>query len=151
MALYMEWNDSLNTGIRTIDEQHKKIVSYINKLHEVSAHPDQKVVRLVLEQLVDYTDIHFKFEESLMADAQYSHLVAHQKVHALFIRRILDYRSRFEAGEDVTKLLLSTLRAWLISHIKSEDADYVSVVQVTMQQKEREEGWLARQLKRFFG
>jgi len=86
-----------------------------------------------------------------MADAQYSHLVAHQKVHALFIRRILDYRSRFEAGEDVTKLLLSTLRAWLISHIKSEDADYVSVVQVTMQQKEREEGWLARQLKRFFG
>lgn len=151
MPLYMEWSDNLNTGIRVIDDQHKKILNYINKLHEVNAHPDQKVVRLVLEQLVDYTDIHFKFEESLMADARYPHLIAHQKVHALFIRRILDYRSRFEAGEDVTELLLSTLRTWLISHIRSEDAAYVPVVEKIMQQKEQEEGWLARQLKRFFG
>lgn len=151
MALYMEWTDSLNTGIQVIDDQHKKIVLFINKLHDVSAHPDRTAVRLVLEQLVDYTDIHFKFEESLMLDAHYSHLSAHQKVHSLFIKKISDYCSRFDAGEDVTEPLLSTLRTWLVSHIRSEDADYVPVVRVGLQQNKRKAGWLAQQLQRFFG
>ena len=32
---YLDWKDELNTGIRVIDGQHRRIVDYINQLHDI--------------------------------------------------------------------------------------------------------------------
>lgn len=43
------WTDNLNTGIDVIDNQHKRIVDYINKLYSVhNRHADKAAMRDVI-------------------------------------------------------------------------------------------------------
>jgi hemerythrin len=151
MAL-IQWTDDLSTGIPVIDNQHQRIVEYINKLHEAQIHHSREEVGVVLDELVDYTLSHFAFEESLMEESGYAFVNAHKKVHQLFVRRVADYQQRFKIGEDIAEELLNSLRAWLINHIKNDDQDYSADVRVNMQHGgRRQEGWLKRGLHRFFG
>ncbi len=146
---FLDWNPSLDTGIDIIDSQHRRIVDYINQLHDAQQNGDRDQVGDVIEELVDYTISHFAFEESLMENAGYPFLAPHKKVHALFVRKVEKFVERFAAGEDVTAELLQMLQKWLLNHIKNEDGDYVEIVRDNSRRMRK--GWLGRTLQRFFG
>ena len=150
---HIEWTNDLNTGIQVIDNQHKRIVEYINKLDDTKTSQDKELILEVVNDLVDYTLSHFTFEESLMEEAGYPFIKGHKRVHQLFVKRIGDYVQRFKMDEDITEDLLNTLRAWLINHIRSDDNDYVELVQKNLQGMESGSsgGWLSRSLKNIFG
>ena len=147
---FLEWSRDLDTGIDIIDSQHKRIVEYINELHESQETLDRSKVGEVIEELVDYTVSHFAFEESLMEKAEYPYLDPHKRVHGLFIKKVGSFVERFKAGEDVTEELLTMLQRWLVNHIKNEDGDYADIVRNSMRKLKKEKGWLARSLGRFF-
>jgi len=127
MAL-IEWTEDLNTGIQVIDNQHQRIVEYINTLDDVSRIPDREVVGKVVGDLIDYTYSHFAFEEALMEEAGYEYLSIHQNTHNSFCERIDQFRKRFDDGEDIAESLAELLRAWLINHIMSDDESYAALV-----------------------
>jgi hemerythrin len=106
-------------------------VNYINELcdamHCVGSEKHETLVH-VLDDLVDYTESHFSFEEAMLEDAGYPLLNAHKKMHELFIMRLNSYIRRFKAGEDITVELRDTLARWLINHIKTTDGSYVEYV-----------------------
>jgi len=129
---YIEWESALDTGIPIIDSQHRRIVDYINELHDAISNSNRDQVGEILDQLVDYTMSHFAFEETLMEEAGYSFISAHKKVHQLFTAKVADFQHRFELGEDVSRKLLTTMRTWLINHIKRDDADYSEIVRYSM-------------------
>lgn len=147
---YFTWESSLETGIDIIDTQHRRIVDYINQLHDAIANKNREGVDTILDQLIDYTITHFTFEESLMEKAGYRHVDGHKTVHGVFANRIVAYKQRFEAGEDIAKRLLSDLRIWLTNHIKLEDGDYAEVVKAHLH-SEVDKGWLSKTLGRLFG
>jgi len=151
MALIV-WDSNLDTGIDVIDNQHKRIVEYINKLDVArEAHSKEEVGR-VLNELVDYTLSHFTFEESLMEEAGYPFINAHKKVHQLFVKRVGNYIQRFKMGEDIAEELLNTLKAWLINHIRNDDNDYSQIVKENMNILDSAKGgWLSKSLKKVFG
>ncbi|MES9872268.1 MAG: bacteriohemerythrin [Candidatus Sedimenticola sp. PURPLELP] len=144
------WSRDLETGIEVIDEQHRRIVDYINELEAASREDDRESIGGVIKNLVNYTVSHFSFEESLMEDANYQFIDPHKKIHALFIRRVNEFVNRFNQGEDVATELSEMLQNWLISHIQKEDFDYVEAAGEQMQKKVSG-GWLSSSLKRFFG
>jgi hemerythrin len=150
---HLQWTDELDTGIQVIDNQHKRIVEYINKLIDARVSHDKEQIATVLDELVDYTLSHFTFEESLMEEAGYPFIKGHKRVHQLFVKRVGDYVQRFKMGEDIADELLNTLKAWLINHIKSDDNDYAEIVRTNLQGMESgsKGGWLARSLKSIFG
>jgi hemerythrin len=122
------WDSKLDTGIEVIDAQHRRIVEYINELEIAKSKLDKHLVNDVIEQLIDYTQSHFGFEEEMMAEAGYKFLKPHKKVHELFVRRVTDFTLRAARGEDVVEELHSMLSKWLINHICSEDRDYAEIV-----------------------
>jgi len=122
------WDPKLNTGIEVIDHQHQRIVAYINQLEVAKQNADKAMIGEVIEQLVDYTQSHFGFEEAMMEQAGYPFLKPHQKVHELFIRRVTDFTMRAAKGEDVVDELHLMLAKWLINHITNEDRDYAKIV-----------------------
>ena len=61
---YLTWTDNLDTGIEVIDGQHKRIVDYINQLHDARLSQNRKVIGKVIEDTVDYTLSHFGFERN---------------------------------------------------------------------------------------
>lgn len=146
----LKWSHDLDTGIPVIDEQHKRIVEYINELQLAQETLDKKKVASVIDELVDYTVSHFAFEESLMEQANYPFLSPHQKIHGLFVKKVTKFVDRFEAGENVTDEMLVMLKRWLINHIKNEDGDYCEIVLIHLAELKGKGGGLGGLLKRFF-
>jgi len=122
------WDTKLETGIEVIDAQHQRIVEYINDLEIAKMKLDKKMVNDIIEQLIDYTQSHFGFEEEMLEDAGYKFLKPHKKVHELFIRRVTDFTLRSAKGEDIVDELHSMLSKWLVNHIANEDRDYADAV-----------------------
>jgi len=130
---YMKWTSDLDTGIQVIDNQHQRIVEYINQLHDAIENHSREEVAVVLEQMVEYTLSHFAFEEDLQEESGYPFVHAHKKVHQLFTKKMADFQQRFELGEDVSRPLLTLLHTWLVNHIKRDDADYAESVKIFME------------------
>jgi len=145
---YWNWDSSLSVGIDIIDNQHQRIITYLNELSIAQTDKNQKRVTQVLVGLVDYTMTHFSFEEDLMSQAGYPISIAHKQVHESFIERIKNYQSQHESGTDVTRKLMSELRLWLTNHIKYEDKKYVPYVNKFIN---KEQSWVSKKLKYFFG
>lgn len=144
---YWKWDPSLSVGLDVIDNQHRRIVEYINELNSAMHEHAREKVGEVIDQMVDYTVTHFAFEEKLMEKAGYKLLPEHVAVHRSFTRQMHDYKKRFAAGEDVTRDLLSTLRIWLTNHIKRDDKDYSPFVKAML---DKEESWVGKTLRKFF-
>ena len=149
---YMQWTEDLNSSIKVIDDQHRRIVDYINELDRVDKTGNAEELKFVLEALVDYTLTHFQFEEELMTRAEYPFFKAHKRVHEIFKRRIDTFLQRAAEGENVTPELLEMLKVWLSSHIKGDDRDYVEAVSAVLGAEDHEHaGWLSSTLSKLFG
>lgn len=155
------WDKKLETGIEVIDAQHQRIVEYINDLEIAKMKLDKKMVNEIIEQLIDYTQSHFGFEEEMLEEAGYKFLKPHKKVHELFIRRVTDITMRAAKGEDIVDELHMMLSKWLINHISNEDRDYADAVKqmtgvdhgpaaVATIEKPPSPGFLSGLLGRFF-
>ncbi|KXU34469.1 hypothetical protein AXE65_07310 [Ventosimonas gracilis] len=145
------WNNRLNTNIRVIDEQHRRIVDYINALEQANLTADRQMIAEAIAGVTDYTQSHFAFEESLLEEAGYRFIKPHKKVHELFIRRIDSYAERHNKGENVGGELYNLLSTWLINHIQHDDADYVASVKDKVEgaliRRQKEGNWFTRFLR----
>ena len=148
---HLNWTPDLETGIREIDGQHRRIVDYINQLYDARDHHDREAVGAVIDEMVDYTLSHFAFEESLQEEAGYAYCKPHKKVHELFARKVSEYQERMDLGDDVAEELHATLARWLVNHIKRDDADYVESVRASMApgaralaEEKKKTGWFRR-------
>ena len=77
----MKWVPEYNTGIDVIDDQHRRILDYINEIDAIDVNTDRERVKQILENIIDYTQSHFTFEESLQEEADYKYRVPHKRVH----------------------------------------------------------------------
>jgi len=111
---YLHWVPELDTGIAEIDTQHKRILDYINKLHDLRSSPDRAALGDVIGETVDYTLSHFAFEESVIESAGYMFAGPHKKVHELVPRKEAERQSRFDAD---------SVKAYLRMPGKQRDAD----------------------------
>jgi hemerythrin len=148
---YIEWSKDLDTGIEAIDGQHRQIIDYINRLQDAIELGSRERMATIFDDLVDYTVTHFSFEEGLQERAGYEYYAGHKRVHQLFIKKLAEYRTKFEAGDpQVAEQVAEMLRNWLVNHIQTEDADYVPAVSKIVVNEEKR-GWLAGRLKKLFG
>jgi hemerythrin len=124
----VEWTQELETGIKEIDSQHRQFVNLINELDDAIRTSNADGIKRVIEGVLNHTVTHFEFEEELMQKAGFSSLKAHQQSHEFFMRKVAVLRGNFNAGGNVSTLLLGTLKGWLANHIKGEDRDYIDSV-----------------------
>ncbi len=79
---FLEWNPRFSVKIAEIDQQHKKLIGLINRLHEsmqpVSNHDELKTAikelstqALVINEMVEYSSYHFFTEEKYMRQYMY--------------------------------------------------------------------------------
>lgn len=147
----ISWTADLDTGIPLIDQQHRRIVDFINHLEVAKNAGDKEAVKQIVYDCVNYTLSHFAFEESLQEEAGYAYCKPHKKVHELFARKVSEYQERMDLGDDVAEELHATLARWLVNHIKRDDADYVESVRASMApgararaEENKKTGWFRR-------
>jgi len=134
MAIFI-WDDSYKTGVESIDEQHKKLVSLLNQLDEsLNIGGDTHIVIKLLDELVEYTKFHFKDEEKFMLGHEYDEKASQQHLlaHKQFIDQINEAQKSCHNNPDhVTDELLDFLVQWLINHILLTDKQMVADITST--------------------
>lgn len=125
MAL-LTWNDKYSVNVKEIDDQHKKLIALLNDLHSAMQEGKGKdVMSAVLKGLVDYTAYHFSAEEKYMRQFDYPGYAQHKAEHDHFVRQVLDFQQKFEAGKtSVTLDVIKFLNGWVTGHIKGTDRQY---------------------------
>lgn len=116
------WNDDWNTGISIIDEQHKTLVTILNKIitNEIN------VNELMLE-LIKYSGRHFADEERYMVRYKYpiDDYDYHRNEHVKFTELLLDIsfeviKSGFN-GKEVIKKFETFCFIWFNKHVLETD------------------------------
>lgn len=124
------WSEKYATGLKEIDDQHKKLLKLLNDLYQAFIDGDKIAgVQHVLEGLLDYTKYHFDTEERYFYLYKYPEADEHIAKHKEFIAKVLDLKSDFQVGRGhVTYQLMNFLRDWLLTHIMEADQKYVTLL-----------------------
>jgi len=122
----VQWSDDYSVEIEEIDEQHKWLVQLINELYEALSHKDNyEEVRHILDELMDYTKVHFAVEECLLRIFNYPDYKEHKEIHDGMVEKLDRLYAQFKAGDNKIGMeLLLFLKDWLMDHINREDKKY---------------------------
>lgn len=120
---FFRWSDDFSVGVAEIDGQHQTLVALINQLHSaIRERHGSKASREILDQLADYTRIHFLLEESLMRVSNYAGFAAHRAQHEELIKQVTALQEKLDSGSGAISFeLLQFLLDWLTKHINDSD------------------------------
>ncbi len=128
----IEWQKNLETGIDTIDDQHRELFSRFNRLLEAcNAGKGRDEVLKVLLFLNDYIRSHFSAEEELQTRFSYPDYPSHQAQHNRFIQTVEELERQFKEEGTTIALVIQTNHTmvnWLIQHIGKVDRDFAKFV-----------------------
>ena len=124
----IQWTDELSVKIPSIDNQHKTLVGLINKLDDAVNNGNSKeVLKVIIKELVRYTQAHFIYEEALFNMHGYPESDNHQIAHKKLFEKVEMFKKAVdEDQEDIYNELLDFLNNWLYRHILKEDMAYSS-------------------------
>jgi len=121
------FNDTFKTGIPLIDEEHKTLFDIIGKIHTTIetelVHDKFDAILDILDELKDYTRVHFADEEKYMREIGYDGLAKQEILHQKFIDKLneLDLDDVDDNQEAYLYSFLEFLQNWLVSHILKVD------------------------------
>ncbi|UQZ90154.1 hemerythrin [Deltaproteobacteria bacterium Smac51] len=125
-GLNMLWNNSLETGIPKIDEQHKELFRQADIL--LDRGKDDRIPQTI-DFLAKYVAKHFSDEQVMHASSQYPKALAHKQLHVDFVKRFKDLKQRYEAAGhslqsvmDINRLVMG----WLKEHIMVHDKEFAN-------------------------
>ena len=125
MAL-VTWDASYSVKVDKCDDDHKKLFSMLNSLHDaMMAGKGAQVIQPVVKELADYTKFHFAREESLMQKAKYPALGAHRTQHQEFVKKVEEFQKDLAAGKTGQAISVANfIKDWLTNHVKQTDRQY---------------------------
>ncbi len=131
---YLKWDESYSVNNKKIDEQHKKLFDQINNLYNaIKMKTEKNALEKTLDDLLDYINKHFSFEESLLKASHYPQLVEHILKHKEFTSQITDFHKKFHKGDSNIAFQLAVfLNRWLWKHVTVEDKKYAPFVSKTI-------------------
>lgn len=122
----IEWKDNFSVGIVSIDNHHRKLIDFINDLHDaIASDKTQETLGLIIENIISYTVHHFSYEEELFDKYGYEDTSAHKAKHKELIQDTLKLQEQFKSGKvEISIQILDFLTDWLNKHILETDKQY---------------------------
>ncbi|MCL2519777.1 MAG: bacteriohemerythrin [Spirochaetaceae bacterium] len=114
------WRDVLKIGFDDIDDQHKVLVGYLDKMVAAKAN-DAEEVKAVLTGLEEYVNYHFSYEEAKLAAAGFVKLEEHKKEHKNFALAVQAKVSEYQNSNYDVDEMVTFLKEWLVKHIMVKD------------------------------
>ncbi len=126
------WNEHFNTGLITLDDQHRGLIKLLNRLATIVAYEvESKELNVIFNDLIEYASYHFQVEKDLWDEYFKEDLVDnnHQAEHQKFIAIILHFKEEQseKSLEELAGEVIEFLSLWLASHILQTDR-YIAYV-----------------------
>ncbi len=124
---FLDWCTDYSIGVAIFDDEHKKLVTIINTLHDaIQKGVDEAALGGISDAMVEYTLMHFRHEEMYFDDWAYPDADAHVAAHVQLREQVFAYRQQISQRDSRTLAdeMLTFLRDWLVHHIMVEDRAY---------------------------
>lgn len=124
------FTDRYKIGIALVDDEHRRLFEIIKDtndvIHAELLHDKYDEIMRLLEDLREYTEVHFRDEEELMKRINYPKLDAQKRAHSAFVERLVEIDlSDLDAMDDNQQEyladLIQFLLGWLSNHILGMD------------------------------
>ena len=119
------WNSRFETGIASVDEQHRRLVEIVNQMGSIliDGSATESSISSVFSALAAYAQYHFADEERLMLEAKLdpAHVALHQQHHRQFAEQLTTMWKGRADLDNPAEVLQSFLASWLTFHILEED------------------------------
>ena len=126
----IRWSERFALGDVQLDSQHKTLFALISQLedHIPSIHPLQvrhwhAGTSIILKNLMDYADYHFRAEEEFLESKGFHKLNEHRSCHVQYTQYVNKTIHEICRSHDLNQLdmLYRYLKSWWINHVLSED------------------------------
>lgn len=119
----LSWSNQYAIGDDVIDTEHEELFRLINSFHSswLEARDRQSIAR-VFNQLVAYAEMHFRHEETIMAEHEFPQLAVHKQQHETMVETIFRlHREYMEENRSLEVNTMKFIKAWLVEHILESD------------------------------
>lgn len=127
---FINWSQNLETGIDTVDKQHRVLLDILNNVHAAMVNGNEQVINSAFQCLMEYTEFHFAHEEELFTRFKYPFAAAHRREHAKLKSdaesRIREYHTGSLSMMDILAFLID----WLQDHISASDKKFGDFVRM---------------------
>ena len=121
----MQWSDKLQLNVKSIDDQHHKLLDLMNKLHDSYQNKDVfSTQHKYLDELGAATVQHFQDEEVYMESINYDGLAVHKIIHQDLLEKFTDHKNKALEAQALTDGFFTFLKVWLTAHIMGIDVKY---------------------------
>ena len=119
----IEWKEEYSVGNPSVDQEHKLLITQVNKLYEQLKLPlDTGTIESMLTDIQVDISTHFALEELLMQEAGFVEFEDHKQDHDCLLDQIDDMIFHLAEDPEIGReLLINTLSYWFINHLKSFD------------------------------
>ena len=114
---------SLRVAEKVVEAEHDVQMQMLDSLAAaVENRGNFASMKLVLEQFIEFSDLHFLSEQLVMRLHSYPGYEAHMEEHTRLMKKLREIREKVFRDEKILGLeLIKELRAWLVAHMASHD------------------------------
>jgi hemerythrin-like metal-binding protein len=120
------WKEENSVGVKDLDQQHKEVVAYLNKMFEIISDPSQPdQLSELFQKLEQYAVDHFSAEETLFEKYKYLDKESHISEHDVYRNTMKKLRHEIDSDDKhVNEDILGFLADWWMGHIQGCDKEY---------------------------
>jgi len=120
------WTEAYSVHIALLDQQHQGLFATVDELNQaMSAGNGNEALQPILGKLMEYAQVHFSAEESLMEEHGFPGFSTHRYEHEMFRKNVAMFLEEYKAGKrGVPVTLMFFLQNWLKDHVQHADKLY---------------------------
>lgn len=132
----IQWEPEFSVLIEAMDMQHQGLIDLLNRTIEaVDRQHSPSNACEIISQLLEYTRVHFRDEETLMKEYEFPEVESHSRMHARLTARVVSFERMIQDGEQISSdLIRDFLLNWLKTHIIEMDKQYGFYIQSQLEQ-----------------
>lgn len=123
------WTKELSVNVKELDEQHLKLVDFINGAEErIELGFDLTDFSNFFKEIKDYTETHFATEEKYFKQFDYEGAIEHVQIHNNIKSTILEFEERFKGNQSIGLIeeFIEHLKDLFFFHVMEYDKKYVN-------------------------
>ncbi len=117
-------------GFENWDDQHLKIISLLQEAVECKKKKGvylSQELEVIFKSLLQYSRMHFEYEESKMIKMNYDASEDHIKEHRFFLEKV-NQMYKMKRNEQAVSELINFLTSWFYVHIQKIDRKFAEAV-----------------------
>lgn len=119
---FIHWDKSVKVDIPIMDEQHKEMVDYTNRLYELIESNEKNEIKKILKLLIENLKTHFDTENQLMEDSKLPNFISHKLEHERFYNKMNGIYLNVKTGkQNLTRDNLKSIKVWFFNHMDFKD------------------------------